>query len=221
MLLFIEGRWYCYKRCYKHPKTRNLCWSHSSFANSMRWVRLSEKFLFLPPPPLFSPDTEQGAHSSKSRSPRWGRQGGGRGAEGGRRKHLENRTWQPLPPNNTLFPSFPPSLSPLLFSLFSLFSLLFILSVMLTLSLPFGFLFYFCFLLPLPLLLYIFIEAISYTWAVLAMIKDSNDSPVRDCKTTHSSLNHQPLNPQTYDQDLIPRVIMALKRWNYKRNKLE
>lgn len=32
----------------------------------------------------------------------------------------------------------------------------------------------------------------------------SSDSPVRDCKTTHSSLNHQPLNPQTSDQDLIP-----------------
>lgn len=39
----------------------------------------------------------------------------------------------------------------------------------------------------------------------------SNDSPVRDCKTTHSSLNHQPLNPQTYDQDLISWVMMALK----------
>lgn len=39
----------------------------------------------------------------------------------------------------------------------------------------------------------------------------SNDSPVRDCKTTHSSLNHQPLNPQTSDQDVMPRVITTLK----------
>lgn len=75
------------RRC-KRPKTPNCCWSHSSFTNSMKWVRLSGVPPPTHPPLLFSsPDTEQGAHSSKSRSPRWGRQGGGR-------REGEENTWR-------------------------------------------------------------------------------------------------------------------------------
>lgn len=108
MLLFIEGRWYCYKRCYKHPKTRNLCWSHSSFANSMRWVRLSEKFLFLPP--LCSLLTQNREHIPLSQGHH---DEGGKGGGGGQREGEEN-TWRTehgsRSPPTTHFS--PPSLPP-------------------------------------------------------------------------------------------------------------
>lgn len=105
MLLFIEGRWYCYKRCYKHPKTRNLCWSHSSFANSMRWVRLSEKFLFLPP--LCSLLTQNREHIPLSQGHH---DEGGKGGEGGRGREKKTPGEQNMaaaPPQQHTFPLLP------------------------------------------------------------------------------------------------------------------
>jgi len=122
-----------------------------------------------------------------------GRRGG---TEGGRRKHLENRTWLlPSAPNYTLSlllpslvlsPFSPPPSLPLSFFPFAFFSI------------------------------FLLLLSISFPTTVLAMM---NGSPVthqaRDCETTHSSLNHQPLDPQTSDQGLTPGVIMTLKSWHY------
>lgn len=145
-----------------------------------KWVRLPEEFLLLP--------SEQGAHSSKSRSPRWGR----------RRREGEENTWRTehgcCCSPTTLSPLLP-SLSPLFF-LHSASLLLFILTPLSFSSLLLSFLSFKNFFPPTALLLY---RRTSHLLHVNSLGNDkrlSNDSPVRDCKTTHSSLNHQALNPK-------------------------
>lgn len=91
-------------------------------------------------PPLFSPDTEQGAHSSKSRSPRRGRRGG---EQGEKKTPGEKNMAAAAAPHSKL--SFPRPLPPFC-SLRPDSSL---------------FLSYFGSSLSLPLLRYVFTEAVS------------------------------------------------------------
>lgn len=81
------------KHVCKHPRKTYLCWSRSFFLQTAwgGWNYQRSSFF---PPALFSPDAEQGAHSSKSRSPQWGMRGEG-----------EENTWRTEQGQFPLLPS--------------------------------------------------------------------------------------------------------------------
>ena len=158
------------------------------------------------PPPLCSLLTQNREHIplSQGHHDEGGRRGGE--TEGGRRKHLENRTWLLLLPQQ----HFPPLLLP--FSSVSLPSLLpyyalrhaaFLFSIFLPFFPP-----------PSPSAppLYLLSGHLLHVNSLGDDKRLSDDSPVRDCKkktkkkkkkkkrTTHSSLNHQPLSPRASDR---------------------
>lgn len=146
-----------------------------------KWVRLPERFLFLPSVPSWHRTGSTFLHVKVTAI---GKAEGEKREEGGREKKTPGEQNMAAPPTTTTH--FPHGSTPFLPFSVSSFS-------------------------P-PFLLFICTE--NHPLRVNSPGNDkrlSSDSPLRDCKTTHSSLNHRPLNPQTSDRDLIPWVIMTLK----------